>query len=285
MKTKIIATVGLPASGKTTWAGEQVRAGGGKVVRVNRDDLRASLFPGVSHSQKRERIVLMARDAQIRAFLGAGLTVISDDTNLSPKNIEAFRKMANEVEIKDFTSVPLHECLRRDRRRGEDAVGDKVIRDMYFRYLKPKHAKRAYDPDLPMALICDLDGTLSLVTNRNPYDCQLAGQDLVCETVLDIVKMYHRRDWRILLVSARDEGLGREVTEKWLADNIIPYDMLWMRKAGDSRPDTIVKREIYDTFIRDKYNVGLVLDDRTSVVDMWRDELGLKCFQVESGDF
>lgn len=285
MKTKIIATVGLPASGKTTWAGEQVRAGGGKVVRVNKDDLRASLLPGVSHSQEREKIVLMARDAQIRAFLGAGLTVISDDTNLSPKHIEAFKKMADEVEIKDFTSVPLHECLRRDRRRGEDSVGDKVIRDMYFRYLKPKHAERAYDPDLPMALICDLDGTLSLVTNRNPYACQLAGQDLVCETVLDIVKMYHRRDWRILLVSARDEGLGREVTEKWLADNIIPYDMLWMRKAGDSRQDTVVKREIYDTFIRDKYNVGLVLDDRTSVVDMWRDELGLKCFQVESGDF
>lgn len=46
-----------------------------------------------------------------------------------------------------------------------------------------------------------------------------------------------------------------------------------------------MKRELYETFVEGKYNVRLVLDDRNQVVDMWRDELGLTCFQVAPGDF
>lgn len=36
--------------------------------------------------------------------------------------------------------------------------------------------------------------------------------------------------------------------------------------------------------IKDKYNVLGIFDDRQQVVDMWR-SLGLKCFQVEPGNF
>ena len=57
-----------------------------------------------------------------------------------------------------------------------------------------------------------------------------------------------------------------------------------MRPKGDNRPDTEVKREIYEREIRDKYNVLLVIDDRNSVVQQWR-EMGLPCFQVAEGDF
>lgn len=62
------------------------------------------------------------------------------------------------------------------------------------------------------------------------------------------------------------------------------YDWLYMRPEGDVRKDTEIKREIFDNYIRDKYRVLFVLDDRNSVVKMWRD-LGLKCLQVAEGDF
>ena len=60
---------------------------------------------------------------------------------------------------------------------------------------------------------------------------------------------------------------------------------LFMRPAGDTRDDRIVKREIYEREIKGKYNVLWVLDDRNKVVDMWRRELGLTCLQVAEGNF
>ena len=57
-----------------------------------------------------------------------------------------------------------------------------------------------------------------------------------------------------------------------------------MRKTKDFRSDSIIKTEIYNEFIKDKYFVDLVLDDRDSVVKTWRD-LGLLCLQVYYGDF
>lgn len=57
-----------------------------------------------------------------------------------------------------------------------------------------------------------------------------------------------------------------------------------MRPAGDSRKDAIVKREIFDQEIRDRWRVIGVFDDRQQVVRMWR-ALGLTVFQVAEGDF
>ena len=37
-----------------------------------------------------------------------------------------------------------------------------------------------------------------------------------------------------------------------------------MRSAGDKREDSIVKSELFDAHVRDKYNVQFVLDDRGS---------------------
>ena len=56
-----------------------------------------------------------------------------------------------------------------------------------------------------------------------------------------------------------------------------------MRGAEDHRPDHVVKREILNNGI-DKTKVWFVLDDRKSVVDMWR-KSGLRCLQVQEGDF
>ena len=59
---------------------------------------------------------------------------------------------------------------------------------------------------------------------------------------------------------------------------------LYMRPTGDYRTDTEWKRECYESYIKPVYDVRLVLDDRASVVAMWR-ELGLECWQVAEGDF
>ena len=57
-----------------------------------------------------------------------------------------------------------------------------------------------------------------------------------------------------------------------------------MRPEGDSRKDSIIKREIFDAEVRDRWRITGVFDDRQQVVRMWR-QLGLTVFQVAEGDF
>jgi hypothetical protein len=53
-----------------------------------------------------------------------------------------------------------------------------------------------------------------------------------------------------------------------------------MRTPKDRRKDTIVKKEIYKREIEDKFSVRGVFDDRDCVVDLWRLDLKLPCYQV-----
>lgn len=52
-----------------------------------------------------------------------------------------------------------------------------------------------------------------------------------------------------------------------------------MRTNNDNRSDEIVKRELYEKNIKNKYNVRFVVDDRPKVVRMWR-SLSLFVFDV-----
>ena len=47
----------------------------------------------------------------------------------------------------------------------------------------------------------------------------------------------------------------------------------------------ITDDQIFDGYIKDKFYVEFILDDRNQVVDMWRKDLKLNCFQVNYGDF
>lgn len=286
---KLIMTKGLPASGKSTWAKEQVRASKGRTKRVNKDDLRDMLDAG-GWSKNNEKHILKVRDEIIEHYLNDGFNVIVDDTNLHPKHEDTLRDLAEvykaTFEIKDFTDVPLETCIKRDLERP-NSVGRTVIVNMYNQFLKEPTEPYRPPEGLKRAILCDIDGTLAHMVNRSPYDWSKVGEDTVDEVVRDVLLKYANSTDivkpSIILLSGRD-GSCRQETIKWLKDNNIPYDDLLMRSAGDMRKDFIVKQEIFDVYIRDKYAIMFVLDDRNQVVNMWRN-MGLKVLQVEPGDF
>lgn len=43
-----------------------------------------------------------------------------------------------------------------------------------------------------------------------------------------------------------------------------------MRKAKDKRQDTVVKKQLYETYIEPYYTVQFVLDGRDTAMAMWR---------------
>jgi hypothetical protein len=57
--------------------------------------------------------------------------------------------------------------------------------------------------------------------------------------------------------------------------------MLLMRNEGDFRPSTVVKQELYKTYVKGKLNVLCAFDDKTDVIEMWRDN-DIKALQVIS---
>ena len=292
---------GLPGSGKSTFAQDVLASSPPCWRLVSRDDLRFMLLgrtlliepvdvdgdqPSGKWTPRKENRVVQARDALLRFFLRDGACVIVDETFLNPKMVAHVRNIVEKefptvtIEVKDFTNVDVDVCVQRDIHRGARAVGAGVIRDMARKFLRdpaPLRVANASD-----AIIVDLDGTLALFGDRNPFDRDF-GIDDVNDPVRRILERFKATNAYIIITSGRKSAY-REVTITWLEQNHVPYDSLIMRGDGDDRKDSIIKREFYDEFIKGQYNVLFVLDDRSQVVDMWR-RLGLTCLQVEYGDF
>src|SRR3989344_3526916 len=310
---QVVLTVGLQASGKTTWAKELINKEPNKWKRVNKDDLRDMMDIGL-WSEENEKLILRVRDTIILESLRSGYSVIIDDTNLSPKHHQRISSIVGDkadIVIKNFTDVSLEECLRRNKDR-ENPLKDQIIIDTYNKYLLEKNMLDFSGKNIPSinkeplvtyhsylsdCIICDLDGTLALLNGRNPYDSSTCENDGVNHSIVFMLNTIQYADvvfsegshpsefsyTRIFLASGREERF-RAQTESWLKSHSIEYNTLYMRKTGDFRKDIIIKEEIYNQYIKDRYNVLFILDDRNRIVQNWR-KLGLQCWQVAEGNF
>lgn len=289
-KQKIILTRGLPASGKSTWSKEQVAKSNGKVKRVNKDDLREMVDSGI-WSKTNEQLIIGARNELVKMWIINNVeTVIVDDTNFEEKHFEAMVDIAQwsgkdiTVEYKDFLDVSLDECLHRDSLRAKP-VGEKVIKGMHQRYILPTLRDKYTNVKNGNAIICDIDGCAAHRTDRDWFEYEKVINDEADFAVRNIVNAFYEKGYKVFFVSGREgTAICKELTQRWLHENGFKHDALLMRKEGDYRRDSIVKQEIYEQHIKDKYVVEFVLDDRDQVVSKWR-ELGLKCLQVQPGAF
>jgi predicted kinase len=310
MTATLVVTRGLPGSGKTTWAREWVAADHALRSRVNRDDLRAMLQDRYFEKGVTEGRVIAVRDRAIQALLMAGISVVSDDTNLIQRGVRDLAAIAHSakavIKFQDFTHVPLETCLERNLHREDKLpVPASVIQDMHGRYLHGKTLPlpdpddipvfgeiELYVPDAskPSAIICDIDGTVAIRGDRDIYDEGKVHLDTPNQAVIGLVRDAISLGDTALFTSGRSEGC-RAATKMWLDEYVVSLNhyrpnphMLFMRPADDKRKDYIVKLELFNKNIRDAYNVRYALDDRNQVVNMWR-ELGLTCLQVAEGNF
>lgn len=147
-------------------------------------------------------------------------------------------------------------------------------------------------------IIFDIDGTLANVTHRL-HHISTEGQkpnwdafnDAMVEDTIEnsIAQIYYRMcackhmvNYSSIFVTGRPET-HRKQTEQWLMSYKLIPDYLFMRPAGDYRPDVEIKEEILDKYIQNA-DILFVVDDRQGVVDMWRRH-GYKVLQCQKGDF
>ncbi len=138
-----------------------------------------------------------------------------------------------------------------------------------------------------LGFLVDVDGTVALRGDRSPYDETRVGEDTPNQAVIVVVQALILYGLNPLYVSGRSMGCAH-ATSAWLMRHIGTPNgtemKIFMRDIGDNRPDYVVKAELFDKRIAPYYNVVLSLDDRDSVVSMWRAK-GLTCLQVAEGAF
>lgn len=290
----VTLTVGVSASGKSTWARQIAKANG--VVVVCRDDIRIS--QGLVYNDNEDLVTKIQR-ANIAAAVKMGSDVIVADTNINKKFREDLirfcHRLGADVEILTF-HINIDEAIRRDQNR-EARVGAAVILNQ-FNQLQPQNVKNEYLPvksyseyehrdGLPRRFVFDIDGTIARHVNRSPYDYSRVSHDEVIEDVGEILLSLIDSGNKIVFVSGREDSCMNE-TVTWLRDKALLGDHadfeIYMRKTGDKRPDWVVKNEIYDTHLIPRYNIVAVFDDRDQVVTHLR-RRGITVVQVAEGDF
>jgi predicted kinase len=132
---KIMILVGIPASGKSTWAKDFVNQNP-NWIRVSRDDYRLMLKNQQICDSKIESLINVILNQTITTSLVLGYNVIIDNTNVRKKYInqfiEEFEHLAN-IEFKIF-DIPLEKAIERDNHR-QFKVGEDVIKRMFDSYM------------------------------------------------------------------------------------------------------------------------------------------------------
>jgi len=140
--------------------------------------------------------------------------------------------------------------------------------------------------------VFDIDGTLADIAHRLHFiqgdhkdlDAFFAAciDDAPIGHMLDLA-WYIGKGHHVIYVSGRSDAV-RDLTRQWLEANMAPDGPIYMRKAGDHKPDHELKIELLADLRADGYEPVLWFDDRNQVVKAIR-AAGIPVCQVCDGDY
>ena len=297
--SKIIATVGISGSGKTTWAKKYCEEDPKSRVIVGRDKIREMLYGRSENDMKdyyatdgfmrREKQVTQSQDTLVKMFLAKDITVVVDDTHLKQVYLDRWAQFGVPVEVK-VIELDVESCVRGDAQR-ERSVGESVIRRQeksFYQMIRtmvpvvPKDFIIPNDDTKYPAYIFDIDGTLAHKGDRNAFNWKKIGEDNVDEEIRTQLQILQQEGAAIIICTGRD-GVCQQETMQWLWDNDITFDQFYTRPEGSYEPDWKVKEDMWRDITK-KYHIRAMWDDRNQVVDHAR-KCGFKVFQVAEGNF
>lgn len=156
--------------------------------------------------------------------------------------------------------------------------------------------------------VIDIDGTLSIPTDRGYYDWHKVDQDIVIEPTVRFINSL-KDDHIILILTGRNMGfpnrkvygewdyelIGLKKTLDWLGANNIFHDYIIMKETGSYEKSSEFKvRILQDILTRgviadssgfvspkiDNIELSIAFDDNDSVVKALREAFNIPVFQV-----
>jgi predicted kinase len=158
MHKVVVLTIGAPASGKSTWAQENLNVPHPEVRQVlERDEIREELRPGYTYQNKidkdfERKVTEVLFDRVEAFFIGPKVRLIISDTNLNPRHREKLIQKINEAASKSgnsvgiqyqyfFDSRNLDRLIDRNRKRAKQVPEDVIVNfHKKFMHLTPPPA-------------------------------------------------------------------------------------------------------------------------------------------------
>lgn len=139
-KGKLYIMVGIPASGKSTFAKKYDIFN--NIVIISRDKIRFSLLKEEDSYFSKEEEVYDIFCKEINDNLALGFDVFADATHLTKKSRAKLIKNINKNFLLDISAIymdiPLKECIKRNKnRQGREYVPEKEVEKMYNNLQKP----------------------------------------------------------------------------------------------------------------------------------------------------
>ena len=151
--------------------------------------------------------------------------------------------------------------------------------DKYKEYIKQAKAPVISENGLSPTIIVDLDGTMAFSQHREWWEDDKVKDDQVNLPLSYIVSVLYETTFNtVIYLTGRSESC-RDVTEAWMKDKNLDFDLLIMRPEGNTDKDDDLKEALYREHIEGHYNVIAVFEDRPLVIKRFR-EMGLFVLDV-----
>lgn len=162
---KFMMLVGLPGSGKSTWARKMAEQD--NTIKIcSSDEIRREIFGDVNNQDNNTEVFTILHQ-RIKQYLREGYNVIYDATNIIMKRRMAFLGELDGIDCTKYAYIfatPYERCLRNNWMR-ERKVPDGVIRRMYMTWQTP-----GYFEGWDYIKVIDELADLNRMPDLNDYD-------------------------------------------------------------------------------------------------------------------
>lgn len=270
-----------------------------------------------------EELVTEIEHSNIITLLNAGLSVVIDATMAQPfflkKYFNLFYNKPWDLKfelIEIGNDLSLEEVQERNSKRGRvvpsavvESIRNTIFqkRDQFIAEFKSQvekynlsRIKPIINKELQDCIIFDIDGTLTHIGGRQPFDFSKVSQDKPNEAVISLIDKFNKQGAKIIFLSGRSD-ICADDTVSWIKKHcgdipepkFVEYDdkelkdiitdanscPVLLRKNKDFRKGFVVKREIFEFAILPYFNPILALDDTDKIIDLW-EYLGVPVWKI-----
>lgn len=257
--------VGLPASGKSTYAKEIAKEN--NAIVLSSDAIRWELF-GDETDQSHNQKVFQELHKRAKEWLCVGRDVIYDATNISSKRRRAFLNELKKIDcIKNcvIIATPYEQCLKNNRDRARQ-VPEWAIERMYRKWQTPHwfegwdNVTIEYWDDKHFVRPTEVADSLLDFDQKNPHHTKTLGGHLFSTFRLCNLDSFDDAEAYVIMNAALMHDCGKPFTQTFKNAKGEPSDIAhYYNHEGVSAYESLFLLPVYEEDIIDTINISALV--------------------------